>query len=87
MISANKIASPDPSTFPEEVLTSHKIVSIIEGLKLDKVWGGGGSMGCLSEEYCVLRDSAQGVSEMRIALENRQKYCLQISALWTSEYL
>lgn len=44
-------------------------------------------MGCLSEEYCVLRDSAQGVSEMRIALENRQKYCLQISALWTSEYL
>lgn len=28
-------------------------------------------MGCLSEEYYVLRDSAQGVSEMRIALENR----------------
>lgn len=42
-------------------------------------------MECLSEEYCVLRDSAQGVCEMRIALENSQKFCLQISTLWTFE--
>lgn len=49
---------------------------------------GGGGTDCLSEEYCVLRDSAQGVCEMRcLALENSRKFCLQISTLWTSENL
>lgn len=53
LISANQITSPDPSTFSEEVLTSHEIVSIIEGLKLDKVWGLGAWSVCLRNIVCL----------------------------------
>lgn len=45
-------------------------------------------MDCLSEEDCVLRDSAQHVCDVKSpALENSQKFCLQITNLWTSENL